>query len=149
MPGTESTTVLEYLQKEGKCVLPIKGGSMRPLLRDDPSLVEVTLLKGEPEKDDVILFRAGEELILHRLVGKNARGYVARGDNRLSCERGIARQDVFGVMTAYASGKKMKKPRGFFYRAYVLFWCRKMTVRKIVWKLRSLLRGARKNRNGG
>ena len=68
------------VSEEGLCWIPVKGDSMWPSLRaGDVACVEP--LVGEPAPGEVVLARLAEVLVVHRVLQRDASGYVLRGDN--------------------------------------------------------------------
>ncbi|MBE6648284.1 MAG: hypothetical protein E7614_02045 [Ruminococcaceae bacterium] len=76
----------EALSEQGKCVFPVKGTSMLPLLRQERDTVVVVPLCEMAEKYDVVLFRMKENYILHRVIKIKKDRYIICGDNCISKE---------------------------------------------------------------
>jgi ribosomal protein S18 acetylase RimI-like enzyme len=77
------------------------GRSMWPLLRPG-DVAEFTPLCGAPPKiGDIVLYRIGERLIVHRVIGRDASGRLRlRGDFTLSEDAPIAPETVLGRLAA-------------------------------------------------
>lgn len=73
--------------------LPLRGISMKPLLREGDVLVLSPLHGQEATVGDVVLFRYGHRHILHRIVGIDDGGYTLQGDNAYTTES-AARADL-------------------------------------------------------
>lgn len=68
------------VSEEGLCWIPVNGDSMWPSLRaGDVACVEP--LVGEPGPGEVVLARLAEALVVHRVLRRDASGYLLRGDN--------------------------------------------------------------------
>jgi len=122
----EQTTILEELDQEGYVVIPIRGISMRPLLREDSSHVLIRRLDGKPKKNDVVLYvRPDGTQVLHRLMGYDGDVCLIRGDNTFGMER-VPLSSVKGVMeTFWRDNREINTKAGAqkgLYRLYVWFW---------------------------
>ena len=99
-----------------------RGTSMLPLLkegRDSVILVSPTVLK----KRDICLYRRADgSYILHRLMYFDRNGApVFCGDNQTALEKGVPRENIIAVASAYYKGEKRIAIAAFSYRFYV-FW---------------------------
>lgn len=119
----------------------VRGTSMKPLLRQDRDVVVVVPPSFPLRRFDVPLYvRRDGTHVLHRVVGKDARGYILCGDNQLWLERGVTDDMIQGVLAGFFRGEKYIKVTDLRYRIYVFFWCRLPLFRKICLRLRDLLR---------
>lgn len=75
---------------------------MRPLLKQGRDLFTVRKkLDGERAAEyDVVLYRRGEQYVLHRVIELKEDGYIIRGDNCLFNED-VKENQVIGIMTGY------------------------------------------------
>lgn len=118
----EPTTILAELEREGYVVIPIRGVSMRPLLREDSAHVLIRSLESRPKKNDVLLYvRPDGTQVLHRLMGYDGDVCLIRGDNTFEMER-VPLSTVKGVMETVWRGEKETQVTDFWYRLYVWFW---------------------------
>ncbi len=137
----EKKSVTEILQMHGKYVTPVVGTSMTPLLRQDRDVVVIVPKSGSLRRFDVPLYiRRDGTHVLHRVMGKNTRGYILCGDNQFVKEYGVTDEMVQGVMAGFFRGKRYFKTTAPGYRLYVFFWCRCFFIRKFCLRLRRLLR---------
>lgn len=108
----------EILQK-GSLVCPTKGVSMQPLFkegRDRVVIVKCNALK----KNDVALFRRGEECVLHRVVKVKEDCYDFLGDNSLNKDFSIPKENVLGKAVGYFKGERYKKSlKNPFYLTFI------------------------------
>ncbi len=80
--------------------IAVRGNSMRPLLRDGRDRVVLRPCAGHDcRPGDVVLFRHGGRHVLHRIVLRDSRGFVLRGDGNYRIEERCAERDVLAVMT--------------------------------------------------
>lgn len=126
----------EILQK-GSLVCPTKGVSMQPLFkegRDRVVVVKCDVLK----KNDVALFRRGEECVLHRVVKVKKGCYDFLGDNSLNKDFSIPSENVLGKVVGYFKGEKYKKSLKNPF--YLVFIKTRYLARKFLRKLKKLFR---------
>lgn len=137
----EKKSVTEILQLHGKYVTPIKGTSMKPLLREAQDMAVIKAASFPLARFSVPLYvRADGTHVLHRVLGRDARGYILCGDNQLRLEYGVREEMVQGVMVGFFRGERYIPVTDWRYRVYVCFWCRSLFVRKVCLRLRDLLR---------
>ena len=99
------------------------GRSMLPLLRQGKDLF--TLEKKNTARcrvGDVVLYRRGDQYVLHRVVEVRENDYVILGDNCLCREIGISDEDIIGVLTGYVRGGKEHSISDVGYRLYSALW---------------------------
>lgn len=96
---------LELLRTMMERGLPLRmrarGASMKPMIRDD-DIVTITPMGGrEPRVGEVLAcVRPGaERLVLHRVVAREAGGWLLRGDNCTMADGVVPPQDVLGAVT--------------------------------------------------
>lgn len=115
----------DYLAENNCLTYANVGVSMLPLLRQGKDLF--TVRKKGPERcgvGDVVLYRRGDQYVLHRVVQVREKDYVILGDNCVAREYGITDDDILGVMTGFVRGGKEFGVSGVGYRLYSAFWLR-------------------------
>lgn len=130
-------TVEAILKEKGAYIVTTSGGSMRPMLRHRRDTVTVVPLTGTVKKYDVVLFRRGEELVLHRVVDVLPEGYLIRGDHCRESDP-VSKMQILGILSAFT---RNGKPHTITSPGYVIY------SRIIVW-LNPVLRLAMKVRRG-
>lgn len=146
-------SVEDYLEKNGSMTYTNVGVSMLPLLRQGKDLF--TVQKKGPERcrvGDVVLYRRGEQLVLHRIVSVRANDYVALGDNCIGREYGLTDDRIIGVMSGFVRDGREHTVTERSYRLYSLLWLhterpRVFLKRGVAW-LKRHLRPKEKNRSG-
>jgi hypothetical protein len=121
----QALSLEEQLKTVGFFVLPPRGVSMWPLLRNGRDSVRI-----EPLADvralrvgDVPVYRRENgQLVLHRVRYVAKDGYLMCGDNQSRMEF-VPFSWVFGVMTAYYRDEKEHSLHSFAYRCYVRLYC--------------------------
>lgn len=141
----------DYLREHGSVLYWNRGGSMRPLIRQDRDhfLIEAAG-EGRRKLNDVVLYkRTNGKLVLHRIRRVREHDYGLRGDNTYVMEYGITDAQILGVMTALSrDGGPMRPVSSLPYRLYVGLWnaiypLRYLYVkaRRVGWRVKRLLRG--------
>lgn len=111
--------IREVIDSGGEFRLYPRGTSMLPLLRqgiDSVVLVAPRTLK----RGDVLLYRrANGQYVLHRLVRVRRDGSLwFSGDNHMTVEKGIVREQIIASVTAVFRGEKRKDRTTFGIRFY-------------------------------
>jgi len=110
------------LLKEGrKVIIPVKGGSMMPLLRSDADTVELEGVEaGSPEggerisalEQDIVLFQYNGHYILHRILRFEGDEAVIQGDGNLKITERCSRDRIFGrAVTVFKKNGRVIDPR--------------------------------------
>ncbi|MBP3729650.1 MAG: S24/S26 family peptidase [Lachnospiraceae bacterium] len=109
----------EILERDGRLVYKFRGVSMRPLLHQGRDLF---ILEKKPErpfrKGEVVAFRRGKDVVLHRIIRVEEDGYTILGDNSVIPERGVRDEEILGVMTGYIRKGKTHQVEELPYRIY-------------------------------
>lgn len=108
-----------YLKQHDTLTYTNVGVSMLPLLRQGKDLF--TVHRKGPERckvGDVVLYRHGNDYVLHRVIEARLQDYVILGDNCLTKEYGVTDTDIIGIMTSYVRGGKEYSVNSSGYRCY-------------------------------
>ena len=130
----------EELEKNGTLVFTNKGRSMMPLLRQDRDLMVIE--KKGPErckKYDAVLFKRGEQYVMHRILQVRPEDYYIVGDN---CPRGesVREEQILGVLKQVVRDGKTISVEDPAYLRYVHLWCDAYPLRAGVLYLRDKAR---------
>lgn len=126
-------TYEEIIRRDGKYIFTPVGTSMLPLLRQRRDTVLVEDSFGIFKKNDVVLYkRKSGEYILHRILKIENDSFTMCGDNQTDLEKGIRKEQILGVMTAFWRGEKMVKTTNPLYRLYTNVWCFSLRLRRIM-----------------
>ena len=117
-----------------------RGQSMLPFISDRDSV----FLEKPPtrlKKYDVAFYfrRSTKTYVMHRLIKIKNGGYVFCGDNQFWEETGIEHGDVIALVTSVSRGGK-EKMCGFFYAVYCRTLFLRRVLKKVKWKLATMLR---------
>ena len=127
----------EMLDQYGYIVYTIVGYSMMPLLRQRKDIVEIKKKDpGRCKKYDVVLYKRGDNYVLHRILKVLSTGYIIAGDNNGFIESGITDDQILGVMTRIIRDGKSISVKDLTYQVYVHLWCDLYPARMAVIKVR-------------
>jgi len=117
----EALPVLDALLSDGHgMLLPVRGRSMRPALREGDVVVVAPFL-GLPDPGQIVLARAaGGLLVVHRLVDVEMRSgrrvYRLQGDAETAPDAGVLREDLLGrVIAVVRDGRRWPADDPSFY----------------------------------
>ncbi len=110
--NAEMLGLIEELLEQGKKVrLTIKGNSMKPLLRDGLDQVEISIPdEREIIKGAIVLFRYGNDFLLHRVISRKENQIFLRGDNVFQSIETVNTEQVIGIVRKiiYLGGQRIK-----------------------------------------
>ena len=90
----------ETFDKGKEFKIPITGTSMNPLLFQGRDYVLIKKVDNSLKIGDIPLYRRRDNsFILHRIVGKDEKGYIMCGDNQFILEYGITDENIIGVVS--------------------------------------------------
>ena len=122
--------IKEVLDSEGFYVGPPVGVSMWPMLRNRRDAILVVPAPERLKRYDVALYRRGQMMVLHRVLGLYENGYVICGDNCIALER-VPFNQVFGVLKGfYRDDRYVDCGMSRSYRAYSRLWVALGPVRR-------------------
>lgn len=137
------------LEKEGFFACTTSGVSMFPMLRNRRDTVIIHPVSEHLKKYDVLLYRRGDDYVLHRVVKVLEDGYLIRGDNCLNNEFVLDNQ-IIGILVSFYRGERLVKIDDIRYVSYYKFWCFIYPLRAVLMKLRfkigQIVRRIRKNK---
>lgn len=124
--------IKEKIENGGTVQLPITGTSMLPLLVWGRDTVELTKCEN-PQKYDIIFYRRDDEhFVLHRIVGKNEKGFILCGDNQVQKEYGINETHIIAVVKSITRKGKTFSVDKTSYKIYVRLWTLILPFRNII-----------------
>ena len=128
-------TYEEELSRTGTVAFPVKGVSMRPLIKAGRDAVLVTAKNGRLGRYDVGLFkRDNGDYVLHRVITVQDDGYLFCGDSQTFTEA-VREDQVLGVMSGLTRKGRKTNLDGGAYRAYVALWCGLFPARKVLLRV--------------
>ena len=109
-----------------------RGVSMLPMLRQGKDSIVLSPLPEKLKKYDIPLYqRANGQYVLHRIVTVGDT-YTLIGDNQFAEEKGVTRDSMIGVVTAFYRGEKYHTTDEICYRIYVVLWHNTRKIRHFV-----------------
>ncbi len=119
-----NTTIERYLEEHDVLTFTNVGASMRPLIKQGRDIFTIRKkIDGERfKKYDVVLYRRGDKLIMHRITKVLPAGYIIIGDNCIKREFDITDEKIIGVMTGFVRKGKEVSLDNFWYVFYSRLW---------------------------
>lgn len=135
------TTYEEELERNGKLVYRCRGYSMKPMLCQYRDLIILEPIPpGGCHRYDVVLYRRGEQYILHRILEEAINGYVICGDHNWKREYDITEDQIIGRLTSFVrNGKEIRIDNGW-YRLYTHVWCDLFPLRAMILRSKARAR---------
>ncbi|MBQ3235335.1 MAG: S24/S26 family peptidase [Clostridia bacterium] len=127
-------SIEQVLRDNGFIVTEFKGTSMNPLLKSERDKALVKTLSGKLKKRDIALYKRSNGMyVMHRVYKVNKDSYVFWGDNQTVLEYGVKNEDILGVCVGFYKGEKyVEFSKSFWIKAYGLFWCSFVWLRKFL-----------------
>lgn len=120
--GAGASSIQEVLDAEGFYAGPPVGVSMWPMLRNRRDAMLVVPAPERLKRHDVALYRRGQMMVLHRVLGLYENGYVICGDNCIALEY-VPFDQVFGVLRGFwRDDRYVDCITSHGYRAYSRLW---------------------------
>jgi hypothetical protein len=125
--------------------LAIRGVSMLPLLRE-PMTVDVEALRQPARIGDVLVFRAGDVYVAHRVLRRSGERYVTSGDAYPEIVEHVDTSEVLGRVAAVWSDARPGAVRidSPFHRLRGLLYARarpaRLAVRRVIGRAQRLCR---------
>lgn len=134
----------EQLQKGESVRFYPYGTSMLPMLRQGIDSVVLSPLPEKLKKYDLPLYqRAGGQYVMHRIV-RVGDTVTCIGDNQFVLEKGLSREQMIGIVTAFYRGEKRHSVTEPGYWLYCRIWHYTRFPRH-VWRWCKRKLGRRKN----
>ena len=135
----------EAFSKDKTFKIPITGTSMNPLLYEKRDFVLIKKPVLPLNIGDIPLYRRRSgEFVLHRIVGKDEKGYILCGDNQFILEPDITDAMIIGVVCEMnIDGKKVSVDDGEYIKhkdKYVKNVGKRYPVRRLRYNLSRLLK---------
>ncbi|MBQ8869175.1 MAG: S24/S26 family peptidase [Oscillospiraceae bacterium] len=117
----EQLSAEQVLKEKGFFVTTTSGVSMLPLFSDRRDRIVIRPVADRLKKYDVPLYRRGESLVLHRVIGVRENHYIIRGDNCIERET-VKDEQIVGVLCEFYRKDKHYTVNDFSYRLYSRLW---------------------------
>lgn len=115
----ESISIAHLLERDGAIAVTVSGYSMYPMLKDRRDCVVCRKYTGNVKKYDVLLYKSGKKLVLHRVISNNKKDgrLIIRGDNCVNKEY-VPEENVLGILTEFTRKNKDFTVNAPSYRLY-------------------------------
>jgi hypothetical protein len=90
--------------RDGLVRLHVTGLSMSPLLRPGDVVIVQPVEANTLRTGDVIVLRRASDVVTHRLIAVDARGWQAKGDSTSLADAPVAAQAIVGRVAAFERG---------------------------------------------
>lgn len=124
----------------------IVGTSMLPLLKEHRDTVIIEKITAPLRKHDVVLFRRGQQLVLHRIVNIKNGYFLIRGDNCLQGER-VYEGQIIGKMIYFYRKEKRYDVNNKIYQLYSIIWVKSHFIFMVFRNAGTLLKKALRRHN--
>lgn len=114
-------TIEEVLRTEGMFISTTSGFSMYPMLRDRKDTVVIVPPNRRLQKGEVVLYKANDTYVLHRILEVLPDSYIIRGDNCDEKEYGITDEQIIGVLIEFYRGDRKIDMEGRSYNIYCTY----------------------------
>lgn len=130
----KQTGIIEQcLKEQGFAVVPIRGTSMWPLLKEGRSQVQIVVREGKQlRKGDIVLYRRKDDtLILHRIVKEGSKdNWLVCGDHQWNQLEKVQEDQILAVAQGFFRDGHYIDERTWWYRLYVRIWNTSLKLRR-------------------
>lgn len=124
----------DVLSVKGFLAETVIGTSMNPLLKEHRDTVVIGNIIAPLKKYDVVLFRRGKQLVLHRIIKIRNGYFLIRGDNCVQSEI-VYEKQILGIMMYFCHNGKQYNVHHQGYRMYSVLWVKCFWIRMIFKKI--------------
>lgn len=96
----------ESLRRNGRVEFRVRGGSMRPLLRNGDLLTVQPAVINQLAVGDVAVFSRAGKLFVHRVIRMSPSSLLTKGDAFPEADTPVAQHELLGRVTAVRRGTK-------------------------------------------
>lgn len=129
------------IKELGYAVVPIKGTSMMPLLKEGIDRVELkTYCHERLKKGNVVLYKKNDgTLVLHRIIKtENGEFFTVLGDHQFENAERVNKNQIIAVACGFFIKGRYVNEKTRWYRLYKKIWLSSLTVRRCFLALLSL-----------
>ena len=129
------------IKELGYAVVPIKGTSMMPLLKEGRDRVELKPYCHERlKKGDVVLYKKNDgTLVLHRIIKtENGEFFTVLGDHQFNNDEWVNKNQIIAVACGFFIKGRYVNEKTRQYRLYKKIWLCNLNVRRIILAVLSL-----------
>ena len=129
----QTGNIEQCLKELGFAVVPIRGTSMWPLLKEGKSQVQVAV-RGTKQlkKGDIVLYRRKDgTLVLHRIVKVGEKDtFLVCGDHQCKLDEQVEVDQILAAAQGFFINGRYIDEKTWWYRLYKKFWNGNLTIRR-------------------
>ena len=128
----QTGNIEQCLQELGYAVVPVRGTSMWPLLKEGKTRVQVEVKEGKQvRKGDIVLYRRKDgTLVLHRIMKVEEDGFRVCGDHQWKLDEKVQEEQILAIAQGFFKNGNYIDEKTWWYRLYKRFWNGNLTVRR-------------------
>ena len=128
----QTGNIEQCLQELGYAVVPVRGTSMWPLLKEGKTRVQVEVKEGKQvRKGDIVLYRRKDgTLVLHRIMKVEEDGFRVCGDHQWKLDEKVQEEQILAMAQGFFKNGNYIDEKTWWYRLYKRFWNGNLTVRR-------------------
>ena len=128
----QTGNIEQCLQELGYAVVPVRGTSMWPLLKEGKTRVQVEAKEGKQvRKGDIVLYRRKNgTLVLHRIIKVEDDTFLVCGDHQWKQMEQVQEEQILAVAQGFFKNGNYIDEKTWWYRLYKRFWNGNLTVRR-------------------
>lgn len=128
----QTGNIQQCLQELGYAVVPVRGTSMWPLLKEGKTRVQVEAKEEKQvRKGDLVLYRRKDgTLVLHRIIKVEEDSFLVCGDHQWKQMEQIQEEQILAVAQGFFRNGHYIDEKTWWYRLYKKFWNGNLTVRR-------------------
>ena len=128
----QTGNIEQCLQELGYAVVPVRGTSMWPLLKEGKTRVQVEVKEGKQvRKGDIVLYRRKDgTLVLHRIIKVEEDTFLVCGDHQWKQMEQVQEKQILAVAQGFFRNGHYIDEKTWWYRLYKKFWTGNLTVRR-------------------
>ena len=128
----QTGNIEQCLKELGFAVVPTKGTSMWPLLKEGQCRVKVAAVEGITlKKGDIILYRRKDgTLVLHRILKVENGIFLTCGDHQWKQIEKVEEKQILAVAQGIFRNGRYIDDRTWWYRLYKRLWNGNLTIRR-------------------
>ena len=128
----QTGNIEQCLQELGYAVVPVRGTSMWPLLKEGKTRVQVEVKeRKQVRKGDIVLYRRKDgTLVLHRIIKVEDDTFLVCGDHQWKQMEQVQEEQILAVAQGFFRNGHYIDEKTWWYRLYKKFWTGNLTVRR-------------------
>jgi signal peptidase I len=135
----QTELVAEIIGRFGTARIRVQGSSMLPTLRPGDEIELRSTLAAEIRCGDIVAFRQGERLFVHRVIGRDRDRLLTRGDALRHADVPVSSDQLLGVVVSVLrKGEQVRLQPSFAGRVIATLFSRSRMCAALFVKFASL-----------